>query len=198
MWVMMYAFRDFLNPNRVVLHVGALPIGCGSGHFQRNKQQNWTSFSDQNIRIYDTTKRNFKLMRTIRARNVGWSVLDTALSPDSQHLVYSSWCDYIHQVNVYGEEERHIALPLSPDDGRFCLFSLRFSSDGVEILGGANDGFIYLYDREAAVESLKVYAHEDDVNAVSFVDENTHIVASGGDDGVCKVRQGCSCCICDA
>ncbi len=30
-------------------------------------------------------------------------------------------------------------------------------------------------------------AHEDDVNAVAFVDAPTHVVASGGDDGLCKI-----------
>ncbi len=60
-------------------------------------------------------------------------------------------------MNVFGEEERHVALPLTPAEGPFCLFSLRFSSDGVEILGGANDGYLYLFDREARTESLKVH-----------------------------------------
>jgi hypothetical protein len=33
---------------------------------------------DQNIRIYDTTEDRFELMKSIRAKDVGWSVLDTA------------------------------------------------------------------------------------------------------------------------
>ena len=49
-----------------------------------------------------------------------------------------------------------MALPLEPENGRFCLFSIRFSQDGGEILGGANDGFIYLFDRERQIQSLKV------------------------------------------
>lgn len=48
---------------------------------------------DQNIRLYDTASGKFKFQRAIRARNVGWSVLDVALSPDNCHLIYSSWCD---------------------------------------------------------------------------------------------------------
>ena len=90
-------------------------------------------------------------------------------------------------MNVFGDEERHDALPLSADDSRFCIFSVRFSNDGNEILGGANDGFIYLFDRESQQQSLRIHAHRDDVNAVSFVDDRTHILASGGDDGLCKV-----------
>ena len=70
---------------------------------------------------------------------------------------------------------------------RFCIFSMRFSQDGDEILCGAKDGYIYLYDRGANRRSLKVGAHEDDVNAVAFVDSATHILASAGDDGICKI-----------
>ena len=60
-------------------------------------------------------------------------------------------------MNVHGEEDNHTAFPLSSDDSSFCLFSLRFSQDGSEILGGANNGFIYLFDRESSSESLKVH-----------------------------------------
>ena len=38
------------------------------------------------------------------------------------------------------------------------------------------------------MQTMRIAAHSDDVNAVSFVDENTHILASGGDDGLCKVK----------
>ena len=40
---------------------------------------------------------------------------------------------------------------------RFCIFSMRFSQDGDEILCGAKDGDIYLYDRGANRRSLKVF-----------------------------------------
>jgi WD repeat-containing protein 23 len=145
---------------------------------------------DQKIRLYDTTRGQFKLKKTIHARNVGWSVLDVALSPDNCHLIYSSWCDSIHQVSLFHEEEdsEHTALPLQADDNdRFCIFSLRFSANGDEILGGANNGYIYVYDRFAQTRSLRIDAHDDDVNAVAFVDTATHILASGGDDGLVKI-----------
>ena len=81
----------------------------------------------------------------------------------------------------------HTALTLNNFGNRFCVFSLRFSHDGDEILCGANDGYIYLYDRGANQRSLQIEGHDDDVNAVSFVDSATHILASGGDDGLCKI-----------
>ena len=34
---------------------------------------------------------------------------------------------------------------------------------------------------------MKVHGHEDDINAVAFVDASSQILFSGGDDGLCKV-----------
>lgn len=49
---------------------------------------------DQNIRLYDTTRGRFNLRRTVKARDVGWSVLDVCFTPDAHHVLYSSWSDY--------------------------------------------------------------------------------------------------------
>lgn len=70
---------------------------------------------------------------------------------------------------------------------RFCVFSVGFSSDGNEILGGANDGYLYIYDRNRNQRSLMVQAHEYDINSVAFADDSSHIIYSGGDDGLIKV-----------
>ena len=40
------------------------------------------------------------------------------------------------------------------------LFLLR------EILGGANDGCLYVYDREINKQTSRIQAHKDDINAV--------------------------------
>jgi len=55
---------------------------------------------DRAIRIYDTTNGVFKKFKKIMARDVGWSVLDTAFSPDGRSIVYSSWseCSKIRHV----------------------------------------------------------------------------------------------------
>ena len=56
-----------------------------------------------------------------------------------------------------------------------------------ELLCGANDGCLYVYDREVNKQTSRIPAHHGDVNAVSFVDDTTHVLVSGGDDGVCMV-----------
>ena len=127
--------------------------------------------------MFDTSKGQFKVFRKIPARDVGWSILDTAFSPDGSSIIYSSWSEssihfshsfendiectdlyvsIVHMCNVYGEVERHEVLPLRPEARRFCIFSLTFSQDGREVLGGANDGCLYIYDRESNQRTLKV------------------------------------------
>ncbi|PIK37876.1 putative DDB1- and CUL4-associated factor 11, partial [Apostichopus japonicus] len=110
-----------------------------------------------------------------------------AFSPDGCYLIYSSWSENIHICNIHGDYETHSALDLNPSQAQFCAFSIQFSSDNKEILAGANDGNLYIYDREKGERTLMVDAHEDDVNAVCFADSSSQILFSGGDDGLCKV-----------
>ncbi|XP_040210519.1 DDB1- and CUL4-associated factor 11 isoform X2 [Rana temporaria] len=157
------------------------------GVYSRDGSIFMSACQDQNIRLYDCRYGAFKKFRTVRARDVGWSVLDVAFTPDGGHFLYSSWSDYIHVCNIYGEPESHTALDLCPSERRFAVFSLTVSSDGREVLGGANDGCVYVYDREQNRRTLKIDSHEDDVNAVAFADDSCHILYSGGDDALCKV-----------
>ncbi|XP_062916188.1 DDB1- and CUL4-associated factor 11 isoform X2 [Mobula hypostoma] len=142
---------------------------------------------DQNIRLYRARGGVLRKFKTIRARDVGWSILDVVFTPDGGNLLYSSWSDYIHLCSIDSESELHTALDLNPDERRFCVFSLTVSSDGREVLGGANDGCLYVYDLEHNKRTLKIDSHEDDVNAVSFADLGSQILFSGGDDALCKV-----------
>ncbi|XP_059138645.1 DDB1- and CUL4-associated factor 11-like isoform X2 [Physella acuta] len=157
------------------------------GIYSENGDVFLSACQDQFIRVYDTRKENFKLIKTIKARDVGWSVLDTAFSPDGLYAAYSSWSDCIHLCSIYEDDDKHEALHFDPGDHSFCIFSLMFSSDNKEILGGANDGHLYVYDRESNQRTLKIKAHDDDVNTVRFADASSQIMYSGGDDGLCKV-----------
>ena len=73
------------------------------------------------------------------ARDVGWSVLDVAVSSDKDEddddnddqvssagdcLVYSSWNENLHLVKLGAGKGAgvHVPLPLAPDDIQFCIF----------------------------------------------------------------------------
>lgn len=62
----------------------------------------------------------------------------------------------VHMCNITGEVEKHEVLPLNPDLRRFCIFSLSFNQDGNEVLGGANDGCLYIYDLQRRERTLRV------------------------------------------
>ncbi|GAB1597614.1 DDB1- and CUL4-associated factor 11-like isoform X1 [Argonauta hians] len=139
------------------------------------------------IRLYDTSCDEFRHIKSIRAQGFFWSILDAAFSPDGKYVIYSSWSDCIHLCNIQGDRDIHEALPLFPGRSTFCIFSLTFSSDNKEILGGANCGNFYVYDLEKNEKTLTIKAHSDDVNAVKFADDSSQILFTGGDDGFCKV-----------
>lgn len=160
-------------------------VFCGS--YSANGEVFLSASQDQHIRLYNTAGENFERLKVIKARDVGWSVLDTAFSPDGCYAAYSSWSDCIHLCNLFGEHEIHQSLNMDPGDHSFAIFSLMFSSDNKEILGGANDGNIYVYDREVNQRTWKIDAHDDDVNTVCFADDSSQILYSGSDDGLCKV-----------
>ncbi|GFY49286.1 DDB1- and CUL4-associated factor 11 [Trichonephila inaurata madagascariensis] len=160
-------------------------VFCGT--FTKNGDVFMSAAQDYCIRFYDTSSGLFKLKRTVEARDVGWSILDTAVSPDGNNFSYCSWSECIHICNISGEQEIHEALPLYPEERRFCVFAIRFSQDGREILCGANDQFLYVFNREQNKRTLRIYSHEDDVNTVAFADNTSQILFSGGDDGICKV-----------
>ena len=122
---------------------------------------------------------------------MGWSVLDVSVSQAGDCLVYSSWSENLHTVtlntNTDNKYFQHVPLPLAPDDVQFCIFSVTFSNDDTEILGGSNDGCLYIYNRARDERSVRIPAHDNDVNSVCFLDSTTQVLASAADDGLCKV-----------
>jgi len=166
-------------------------VFCGK-YCGKNGDMFMTASQDCLIRLYDTNNDIFFLRDEIAARDVGWSVLDVAVSHAGDCLVYSSWCENLHCVKIGShvadqDKRTHFPLPLAPDDGSFCMFCVTFSEDDKEILGGSNDGCIYIYDRASDQRSHQIHAHHADVNTVCFLDENTNVLASGADDGLVKI-----------
>ncbi|KAK8718059.1 hypothetical protein V6N13_045305 [Hibiscus sabdariffa] len=135
-------------------------------------------FQGSNIRIYD---------------------VDRALSCEFvQHVVYTSMSPIVHIVNVRSATtesranvtEIHEGLDFISSDYRgysFGIFSVKFSTDGRELVAGSSDDSIYVYDLEANKLSLRIVAHTDDVNTVTFADESGNLIYSGSDDNLCKV-----------
>ncbi|KAK1258304.1 hypothetical protein QJS04_geneDACA010438 [Acorus gramineus] len=136
-------------------------------------------FQGSRIRIYNV-ERGWRVQKDVLARSMGWAITDTSLSPDQRLLVYASISPIVHVVNVgtsatesYANvTEIHDGLDLSVDgDGdmeyNFGIFSVKFSTDGRELVAGSNDEAIYIYDLEANKLTLRVSAHKVFWDAVS-------------------------------
>lgn len=160
------------------------------GRFSEDGDVFVSACQDRHIRIYDAAGPSFRLLRDVGARDVGWSILDTDISPDRRHLLYSSWSDFIHLVDISddaAQDGHHEALDLKPRAHRFCVFSLQYSHDGSEVLAGSSDQSLYIYDLHRRERTLCIDAHSDDINSVSWADETSHILFSASDDCLCKV-----------
>nr|CAB3463893.1 unnamed protein product [Digitaria exilis] len=111
---------------------------------------------------------------------------------------YASLSPVVHIVNVQssGKEshaninEIHEGLDFTADeheDEDFGIFSVKFSKDGKEVVIGNSERSIYVYDLAANKVSVRIHAHMDDVNAVTFADKSGNVLYSGSDDSLCKM-----------
>ncbi|TQD71122.1 hypothetical protein C1H46_043340 [Malus baccata] len=153
-------------------------------------------FQGGHIRIYNVDK-GWKVQKDILTKSLRWTITDTSLSPDQRYLVYASMTPVVNIVNVGSSTtvslanvmEVHEGLDFSiqGDEDEFGIFSIKFSTDGRELVAASSDASIYVYDLQANKVSLRIPAHQSDVNTVCFADETGHLIYSGSDDNLCKV-----------
>ncbi|KAK9834848.1 hypothetical protein WJX81_003498 [Elliptochloris bilobata] len=153
---------------------------------------------ERRIRMYDV-EAGWALRKDVHCRNLRWTVTDTCSSPDQIWLAYATINPTVHLVNanVGGVRSEanvtdiHEALHFdSLDDGQsgtFGIWSLKWSADGREIIAGTGDSSVYVYDIERRKSVMRIPGHEDDVNAVAFMDALPHVIASGSDDTLIKI-----------
>jgi WD repeat-containing protein 23 len=155
------------------------------GQYSRDGSSFMSAAQDRTVRLYDSD--TWALRKEIHARHIGWSVIDIDYSPDQRWIIYSSWSDYVHICNLTGNFEIHDALDFSPQADRFCLFSIKFSPDSTEILGGSSDRNLYVYDINRKERVVQVPAHSEDINTVCYLDDTGNTIVSGSDDYLIKV-----------
>ncbi|XP_058709124.1 DDB1- and CUL4-associated factor 11, partial [Poecile atricapillus] len=174
----------FLPNHEAALEPHPQKVFCGI--FSECGRKFLTASQDHTLRLFEVSGEGLRLLRASRGRQVGWSILDVAFSPDGRQALYCSWASAVHVFDLDGDGDAHTALELRPEERRFAVFSLAVGPDGRDVVGGANDGCLYVYDRQAQERVLRVPAHEDDVNAVAVADASGQLLLSGGDDGVAR------------
>jgi len=152
-------------------------------------------FQDRRIRLYDYYG-GWSLRKDVQARLLRWTITDTALTSDGQHLVYTSINPFVHLVGVGGERysgvdsvanvtDVHECLELTPSDEdgeHFGIWSVKLGSRKPELIAGASDSNVYVYDMETKNTVARAHGHSDEVNAVAYADSSDNVILSGSDD----------------
>lgn len=160
------------------------------GLFSKDGDYFISGCQDGKIRIYKPGPRKLIKCRDINVLNMCWSVLDIALSSDASKMIYTSWSDKLHLCDlIYRDKpQQQLDMQLDTNVGEsVCLFSVVFSHDDKEVLGGTHGGDIIVYNLETMERTMLSHGHLDDINTVNFADDSSFIFVTGGDDGLCKV-----------
>lgn len=68
------------------------------------------------------------------------------------------------------------------------IYSCRFSNDGREIVAGGSQGGLYVYDLGAMRRTLRIDAHDDDINSCCWADTASgNVLVSASDDTTLKI-----------
>ncbi|KAJ6486064.1 WD40-repeat-containing domain protein [Mycena vitilis] len=150
---------------------------------------------------YQHLKTNMKVMNSIQAAEGRWTVSDANLSSDNERMVYASMSSTVYMTSTMDPAPTQIPIPFADPPGSrsrnrhismwggdsFRIFSCRFSADGNEVIAGGS-GQLFVYDLLANRRSVKIEAHQDDVNSCCWADTASgNVLVSASDDTFLKV-----------
>ncbi|KAF3930210.1 hypothetical protein ABW20_dc0102834 [Dactylellina cionopaga] len=170
---------------------------CYSGQFSDDGDFFYCCSQDLVVRLYDTSNPyDWKYHKRVEYPGGHWTITDASLSPDNKQLAYSSLDSsvYMARTQTDGGDDDLTLLDFAFGPRRYAMrngtpiWSIRFSGDGKELVAGAKDDSLYVFDIERQKPVLKLTGHTNDVNAVCYGDKDSpHILFSGSDDSTIKI-----------
>ncbi|KAI9290982.1 WD40 repeat-like protein, partial [Neoconidiobolus thromboides FSU 785] len=159
-----------------------------SGQFSEDGSFFYSCSQDFKVRLFSTDKENLEEVKVVRADIGQWTITDATLSRNNKWLAYSSIAPiaYLTRTDVTDDIQSRLSFSNSRRE-EFGIWSLRFSSDGKEIVAGTSNRSIMILDIESKTVVFDQKGHRDDVNAVCFADDSSQIMFSGSDDSLIKV-----------
>ncbi|EGO04656.1 hypothetical protein SERLA73DRAFT_173890 [Serpula lacrymans var. lacrymans S7.3] len=140
-----------------------------------------------------------KVLKTIQGGSGRWTITDSHLSPDNERIIYSSISPTVYMTSTLDTSPEQIPIRFSDpprrsarlawgfDDDSFGIWSCRFSADGREVVAGGS-GQIFVYDLLADRRTVRIRAHDDDVNSCCWADATSgNVLISASDDALLKV-----------
>lgn len=201
-----------LVPDSIGTAVAAYGTNIYTGQYSPDSSFFYTCSQDFYVHVFDTTapptppdqihevqedlnlQTTMKITKSIRGLPGNWTITDANLSPDQQLIAYSSLTPTVYIASIQDASTTQIPIQFSDApagnirrrEDRFGIWSCRFSADGNELVAGGS-GKIFVYDLLANKKSVKISAHEDDVNSCCWADISGNILASASDDTFIKV-----------
>ncbi|GBE77655.1 WD40 repeat-like protein [Sparassis crispa] len=139
------------------------------------------------------------VIKTIRAHPGRWTITDSHLSPDNQRMIYASVSSTVYMTTTLDPSPVQTPIRFADtsrdrrgnvwdyDDERYGIWSCKFSADGNEVIAGGNC-YIFVYDLLADKRTVKINAHNDDVNSCCWADTASgNVLISASDDTFVKV-----------
>ncbi|GAO52552.1 hypothetical protein G7K_6626-t1 [Saitoella complicata NRRL Y-17804] len=189
--------RRFFTPNHNGRLITRQSSRAYSGQFSADGSIFYTCSQDFRVRLYDTRDTRatkWPLYKVIRSDTGRWTITDASLSQDNQFIAWSSITPIVYIAPLQGvdavDEGDHTQTALdfsNTGEMHAGIWSLRFSPNNKELIAGASDSSLHVFDIEANRVVLSLPGHSDDVNAVSFADASSNILVSGSDDCLLKV-----------
>ncbi|OCH96414.1 WD40 repeat-like protein [Obba rivulosa] len=151
-------------------------------------------------RIHDDSRHEttMKVIKTIRAHPGRWTITDSHLSPDNQRMIYASISNTVYMTTTLDSSPVQTPICFADlrsrrgrveydDDDHFGIWSCKFSADGNEVIAGGS-AYIFVYDLVANQRTVKIKAHDDDVNSCCWADTASgNVLISASDDSFVKV-----------
>lgn len=152
------------------------------------------------ILLYNTV--NWTHQGALPVRDVRWTVTDAKFTPDDRNVLYSSINSNVRMVSVdYATDGKEEAFCLTKPVrvrgrdivhvymGRFGVWCMDVNASGTEFVAGTSSNSVVLYDMQTRTPLCHVEGHDDDVNAIAFVDGalHTNVFVSGSDDMLIKL-----------
>lgn len=133
------------------------------------------------------------IIKKINIEDVGWAIIDLAISSDSKYGAVTSWCNNISVFRIDNDRTdrsvHNIPLPINNHSfysgHRSAVFSLRYNFNSSKMFGGSNNGRLLLVDIATQKVTSDIDQKNDfDMNAVCFEKFSDNLAFAGGDSGI--------------
>ncbi|KAF8899131.1 WD40-repeat-containing domain protein [Infundibulicybe gibba] len=211
-------YANKLIPNSNGTAVATYDANIYTGQFSKDSSFYYTCSQDFRLHIYDTTappattisngsrgasrretnlQTKLQVKKTVYGHPGRWTITDANLSPDNERMIYSSITPTVYMTSTLDSSPVQIPIPFADPPARasngwgfgdsFGIWSCRFSADGNEVVAGGS-GKIFVYDLLANRRTVKISAHDDDVNSCCWADTASgNVLVSASDDKFLKV-----------